>query len=402
MPRFLRFVGALAALAWTLLAATAVSQVVALVQPLVWLTTVVLLLFASAMLLFVFLSYVFAAIVSLTGTGTPPTTFALGCAAVYLSLTTLIIVAMLVGAVFFFIYFLQVFEIGMAAFLLCALPYLLQVLIAYVLAASFAPSAPFNPALGGADNPVECWFRGNLIGMNAAMNIVLTLVFYPALIAPISAVAAFFPIAGSVAVAVSLILIVVAILAALGTCLLSATVPPPLAAAGFVHGWVKSWAGWLSWLMPMSWPYCFLGCLEFYLSWIGHFYSQGLGFVVAALTPPLNPATATLITSFLSTSTYGITEMRLDNGMITIKGGVIGNFTLAHSHGCFAFVFVSNPDDIQEMGGHHLNLAAFGTVFRLISSIHNLIPPGGDSYGQRIAESNVRPARGLPEVTLWN
>ena len=395
MPRTLRIVGTLAAFAWTLLVAVAIiSLVAAFLQPLAILFiafAMLLMPFIAAMLLLILLSYGFAAIVSLTGTGGPITTVGLGYATIYMMLATLIAGVTVLASFTANVIYAPVVLNGLLLFALAALPHLTQVLIAYLAGFSFAQSGSSI----GVDNSGECWFRGNLIGMNGAMNVVLIALFYPLLFAPLLTLSAFPPLA-VLAGNIVPILTVVVITAALGTCLLSATVPPPIAGAAFLHDWVKGWAGWLSWLMPMSWLSCFYGWLEFYSSWTLHFCSLAAGLLAPWLAPLIGPGAAGVLTSF--STAYLIDEMRIDNGMITLRGGKGGFDPFSHNSGCFSFVWTSFTNaDVEEMGGHHLNVAAFGSFFH---EIDNFMP--WPTYEARIARSNVRPATGLLEVTVWS
>lgn len=403
MPRALRIVGTLAAFAWTLLVAVAiVSFVAAFLQPLAILfiaSATLLLPFIAAMLLLIFLSYGFAAIVSLTGTGAPITTVGLGYATIYMLLAT--VIADVTFVLFFIVigFYAPLVSNGLVLFLFAAAPHLVQVLIAYLAADRFSQSGS-----AGVDDPGECWFRGNLIGMNGAMNVLLIAVFYPMVFGPLLAIlgTGAWPLAALSANIVP-ILTVAVITAVLGTCLLSATVSPALGAAGFLHDWVKGWAGWLSWLMPMSWPSCLYGWLEFYLCWTLHFISLFVGLLAPWLPTVIGPAAAASVTAFLTSvfpNTNLIAGMRLDNGMITLTGGWGGFIPDDHNAGCFSFVATTSGNaDLQYLGGHHLNVAAFGWLFVQLESWLPLAPP---RYGTRIAESNIRPALGPREVTVWS
>ena len=391
MPRLLRILGAQLAAVWTLVYVVIGGGLLVVAMPFIY--GFVLPLFVGTLAL-IALSYLFSAVVAISGGGNPPSPFALFCGLIYLILCTIILVPAVGAAVFFTVAFAPLLLTGAVAMFFFLIPHAFQVLIGYVLAATFAPAAPFNPAAGtgGIDSPAECFFRGTLIGMNTAMNGVFSIILYGLLFVP-SAAAVGSTINGYAAVVVVGIMVLILMLATLGTSLASATVAPPMPSAGFVQGFVEANAGWLSWLMPMSWVVCAYGWALFYQSWIGHF----LSLLAPGSFPP---------------GTWAIVAMRLDtaSGSITVDGGIAGSATTtAYNCGCFSFVSLARAGVVatrQHETGHHLHLAAFGSFFHGIDGVNEngnglISPQGALAYGERVAESNVSPPRSRPEVPVW-
>lgn len=403
MPRLLRILGAVMAAIWTLLYVIIASGLLGTAMP--FIVGFLVPLFAGTLLL-IALSYLFAAVVEISGGGSPPSTFVQVCAVIYLLACTLIAVVAVGYAVGFVVVFVLAVPpassleliLSVAALVAFLFPHAFQVLIAYVLGAIFAPAAPFNSTTGtgGADLPAECFFRGTLIGMNTAMNAACGVMLYGLLFAPIATMGSSSTASYITAVATQALVIILVLTLALAnfaTSLASATVAPPMPAAGFVQGSVEAFAGWLSWLMPMSWFYCAYGWWAFYQSWIGHF----LSLLAPGSFPPV---------------TWAIVAMRLDAsaGVITTDGGSQGNkVASAYNCGCFSFVSLARAGIVatrQHEAGHHLHLAAFGSFFHLIDGVNEngsgpISAQGILAYGERVAESNVSPSRGRPEVPVW-
>ncbi|HEV8589785.1 MAG TPA: hypothetical protein VGQ72_12990 [Pyrinomonadaceae bacterium] len=387
MPRLLRILGALLAATWTLVYVLLAGLLLNAALPFIY--GFLLPLFAGTLVLIV-LSVVFAAIVEVTGTGTPPSIFAHVCAIAYLILSTVVLVFAVGAAALFTAFLPEAVILGVVAMFFFLLPHALQVLVCYILAAVFAPFAPFTATSGGVDRPFECFFRGTLVGMNAIMNGVFGVILYGVLFMPLAAAIGAFPVSG---VIIGYVLTLILVLVTFSTSLASANVPPALPAGGVVQGFIKANAGWLSWLMPMSWADCAYGWASFYVSWIGHFLSL------------LAPAT-------FPSGTWSILALRLDatTGAMILDGGVAGSASnTAYNCGCFSFVSPARAGILvtrQHETGHHLHLAAFGGFFSSIDGINEngfgpISPQGALAYGERVAESNTNPARGRTEVPVW-
>ena len=361
-------------------------------------------LFAGSLIL-IFLSYVFTALVTATGTGTPPTAFALVCAAIYVVLCLPVLIAGVGTALFSAFVLGPLVLLGSGALLLFLLPITVVILVGYIAAATLAPAAPFNPAAGtgGVDRPGECFFRGALIGINAVLNGVFGLVLYGLLFTPgwwpaqlLSGNSALV-ILESLATAGVMAAVAVLVTATVLTILPSVTVAPAPPGAAGLQTFVEAVAGWLSWLMPMSWVHCIVGWAEFWANWICHF----LSLLAPAAFPP---------------ATYRIIGVTLDGptGAMTLTSGWTSNFQLpsvtGYGSGCFIFISTAAVGDVavaQHEIGHHLHLAALGSFFSWCGAINENgagpIPKQKFmAYVERIAESNVRPPRARPEVPMWS
>jgi hypothetical protein len=140
--------------------------------------------------------------------------------------------------------------------------------------------------------------------------------------------------------------------------------------------------GWLSWLMPMSWP----------------IHAIGLGALV------LNLIGDVIFGLLFRIQLFRVTGAGLNwrEGVIYIVGGWIGNVNLEHTaYNLGAFVYVhwnwsaaglSWDELIEHETGHALSLGAFGFVFHLAEWIDEIVRRG-DAPAEHIADSNAMPRR---------
>jgi hypothetical protein len=143
-------------------------------------------------------------------------------------------------------------------------------------------------------------------------------------------------------------------------------------------------AGWLTTLLPMSWPV----------------QAFGLLFLIGSVLPS--------VLTLGKVRFLAVEGIRVDSdtGSVFVKGGLPANLNYlrtAFNMGSFSFVYSSSRSwHIEHEGGHTLNLTAFGSVFHLAGAIdENIVPRrGADAYAERLAESNVpRPRRGT--LPMW-
>jgi hypothetical protein len=380
MPRLLRKLGALLATVWTLTYGMIAAGFLTSAIPFIY--GFLIPLFAGTLVL-IALSYLFAFIMGVAGGS--PSPFTQFCAVIYLIACTVVLVLAIVPAVMFTMRAPQLLIIGVVALLFFLVPHALQVLVGYILAATFAPVS------AGTERLAECFFRGTLIGMNTAMNAIFGIIFYSMMSSP--------PVYILVGV-----IVVILMLVSLGTSLASATLSPALPFADTVQRLIEAQAGWLSCLLPMSWVYCVYGWASFYVSWIGHFLSL--------LAPSRFPSSrCEIVAIHLGLAEVGANGLDARDsafGVITMNGGIASPATtvVAHSCGCFTFNSGGAISILQHEGGHHLNLAAFGFVFGFIGALNaNGWGPFNArwkfEYGERVAESNLSQSRGNPEVQVW-
>jgi hypothetical protein len=401
MPRLLRIFGALIAIVAT--GGYVFSAWPALILARPFFDAIVVPVISGTLVLIV-LSYILAFCIDRLNQTNPSTPFAFVCSAIYLLVCTVVVVLFLARALFFIVLLNVTVLIGGLALLLFLIPYSVVVLIVYILAATWAPIQ------AGVEKPRECFCRGILIGMNAGMNAALGFLFYSLLFAVpvLSPWPQLIPepigVYGGIGLAALLML------ATLQTTLASATLPPALPFSNTTQYCIEAFAGWFSWLMPMSWIDCAAGWALFYINWIGHWLS--------ALAPDV-----------FTPDGWSIRAVRLigDVGVIPTDGGIawpIGNIVPgtapwdiplepegneAFSEGCFSFISPASPTAgyaRQHETGHHLSLAALGFFFSTIAGMNEtgFGPIGGQglhAYSERIAESNVDSSHSGLEVQVW-
>jgi len=199
------------------------------------------------------------------------------------------------------------------------------------------------------------FFRGFLIGANAAANAALGATVYGIL---------FGGIAGLL---VGLALGVLNLLAMFKV----------FTNSGFFQGLL----GWLNFLLPMSWLVTGLGLLFMALSGLGALI---LGWGAETPNPADNPF-------------FKITDTAADwkTGTFFLRGGWIANCNplrgSAFNMGNFAFAKRDAPSSmhIEHEAGHTLNLAAFGSVFHFVGALdENVFGSGSQAFAERLAESN--------------
>ena len=250
-------------------------------------------------------------------------------------------------------------------------------LVVYVFSAS---------AQTGSDTPTADELNGRAfsIGMNAAVNLFVAGGVYFWLLHWLPGVSAFGP---GVAWAVALVIVALIFVAAV-RCLFWPT-----------SGFTKGLAGWLMLLMPASIASEASGWLLFTLNLLGHVLFSWV---------PFAPAFGSFCT------VLGV-RLRGDTGSIVSTGGVVSNLSLvptAYGVGRFVMVtfFLPLPVDTSVLlheVGHHLNNAAFGSLWSSVNSADAALKrrtPGMGvwAYGERLAESNVlKPRRGRPRVDMW-
>jgi hypothetical protein len=270
----------------------------------------------------------------------------------------------------------------------------LIVLIGYIVADANAPTG--NVALS---SPGELLWRGVLIGFNAGMNLLLTMLALGALLEPFLGTAGVY-----VGVAAGII--------AANVTSLAAVMPTPSAGANTA---IRLFVGWMSWLLPMSWVVVMLGWLLQLSSVLFHFL----------LGLPFHP--------FSGLFAINAASVRIQEGTLFLEGGIGSNLWIqgpivsrgAYNLGTFGFVHgltVLTPPGLigipgiglaagsaitvpllQHESGHNLNLTAFGLYFHLINLVDENIFPArlADAYAERLAESNV-PGTTAPVLPLWN
>jgi hypothetical protein len=254
----------------------------------------------------------------------------------------------------------------------------LTVLVAYIVGSLFM-GPPANAPTPSAGELVARWF---MIGLNAALNLALAALVYPA---AFGLVLPFWPAFwAGLAVAVAL-----AIIALLGV----------FSPANPVS---KLLIGWTVFLMPSAWPVVFVGAAFFFLSHLLHLVAVPFG------VPFITIVSNTLI---------GAT------GSVSTIGGLCANLNLirtAYNLGTFTLVASPAAAGAPPLGimvtherGHQLSLGAFGHAFHYIGFIDETVQgvlglvglsPGGASvYSERLAEGHV--AVGVsaprPRLIMW-
>ncbi len=423
MPVVLRFLGAVLGAIVTLFFVGLMTPLLVLATPFL---NAILFPFISGSLVLIFFSYIFTYALRISGEADQPWSqsaqiyeivYLIVCTCIILLTVRYIIMGLLLsGLSTLFIVTIFILIGALASILFIAL-YAIPVLLGYIFAAIFAP------VHGGIEDSRECFWRGALIGGNTVMNVVLSLIFYGWLFSPYLNNPVSF-IAGIPAVVIVAAGIFIIILANCLTLIPSTQFYLPASIRGNVQDFVKAYAGYVSWLMPMSWGYCILGCILFYFSWIGH--------LIAIIV--LNNSNANwLITAV---QYWGISRLLIDpqTGTMVTENGGCSNFSspgspsYPYSCGCFAFIpdnfssrcYIDNAIPRQHESGHALNLAAFGSVYNMINAINeeglDILGIHGlgqniHAYGDRTAQSNVDDDLILnawdpqnkhhPEVEIW-
>ena len=225
---------------------------------------------------------------------------------------------------------------------------LLVVLLGYVVANASGTSG------------VGEFVRGLLIGLNTALNVLLALAVYSALLGPA-------PGAG---------------LAALLGVLNFLTAFDPVANNEVFQGLL----GWANWLLPMSWLVVGLGLLFWVANTIGH----AIG------------------TWIFGSDFFRVKGVGADwkTGTFFMHGGWISNLNYLHTAfnmGCFAFVDRASAHwFIEHEAGHSLNLAAFGSLFHFLGAIDENVTGGHqNAYAERLAESNNPAPRWPNIIPMW-
>lgn len=200
--------------------------------------------------------------------------------------------------------------------------------------------------------------RGVLIGVNAAANLALARWAYGALFgAPLGLVLGL----------------------TLATLVLLCAVRPIAASDGF-----QGVLGYLSVLMPMSWPIIGAGLLFLAVEAIG-----GLVGLIARV-------------DFLKLKGASVDWK---TGTFFVQGGLVGNLNFRHTAFNMGSVgFLDRAGSVAFMdheAGHALNLAAFGSVFHLVGAADENLLGGHDAaFAEVLAESN-NPSPQFTVLPMW-
>lgn len=198
------------------------------------------------------------------------------------------------------------------------------------------------------------FFRGFMIGLNAALNAT-----FLAMMGPVGAF-----IGGFV-----------------GTMIFLGSIDEVAALEGY-----QSIMGWSNWVMPMSWAVMALGAAMWILNGLGHLIFWSI--------PSLWGG---------GIQFFRITGFKMDwsTGMLATKGGWIANLNsidTAYNMGAFAYVDAKSSGwHLDHEAGHNLNLAAFGSIFHFVGFVHEMgTSAGGSAFSEVKADSNT----GLPG--MWS
>ena len=217
------------------------------------------------------------------------------------------------------------------------------VLVSYIVAAITAAS-PFGE-----------FMRGWLVGLNAALNMLLGYAVFSYLLGTTAGLI----FAG--AIGVLNLLCVVA----------------PVSQNSVYQGLI----GYLNWFLPMSWPIIALGALFYVISFVLH--------LVWGRT-----------VEYLKVQDIGADW---STGTLFMKGGLVANLNYldtAFNMGNFSFVdYKSGSWHKDHEAGHTLNLAAFGSLFHLIGAVDENALRGANAYSERLAESNS--SSGGSNIPMW-
>jgi hypothetical protein len=201
------------------------------------------------------------------------------------------------------------------------------------------------------------FFRGLIIGTNAATNVVFAAALFPNVLGD----------TGGMIVAI-----------ALGVVTFASTFA--FVSRSPVY---QGFLGYLNWLLPFSWPIVALGLSFFLLSLLG---SITLG--------------------LLGVTFFHVSRIVFDwrTGTLFTRGGWISNLNpidTAFNMGNFAFVDRKYDDmAIAHESGHTLNLAAFGGLFHLVGAFDENVLNGEDALSERLAESHVANST-RPLIEMW-
>lgn len=201
------------------------------------------------------------------------------------------------------------------------------------------------------------FFRGLLIGTNAAVNWAIASIAFPKVIGHD---------AGTV---LAIVVAAVAFLSAVGA----------VSRSSLYQGLL----GYLNWLLPLSWPIVALGFAFFILCLLGA----------------------------LAIGSFGVAFFKIERvvfdwktGTLFTRGGWISNLNpidTAFNMGNFAFVDTAfNDMAIDHEAGHTLNLAAFGSLFHLPGALDENVLRGANAFSECLAESHV-PGSAGPLLSMW-
>jgi hypothetical protein len=214
--------------------------------------------------------------------------------------------------------------------------------------------------LGTAQDAGQIW-RGVLIGLNSGLNLLIGWWLLGGL---------------SYGVAVAAGLALIGYL----------SVVPPVAYSRIYHFIL----GWLSWLMPMSWPVHAIGLALLILSLIG-FLILGLPFRIRTFQ----------VTRFgwnWSEGTFFLVGGWVSNANYAQSGFNLGGFIFMHWNWAARVPWDIPSWDwlLEHETGHGLSLAAFGSIFHLVEAIDENLPVigrGEKAPAEHIADSNAYPHR---------
>ena len=206
-------------------------------------------------------------------------------------------------------------------------------------------------------NAVGEFFRGLLIGSNAALNWAVAAIVFPHIVGP--ALGAILPI----------VIAIVPLLSTIGT----------ISRSPIYQGFL----GYLNWVLPMSWPVVGAGLVLFIVGLLGGLIGLGGSALFKLERLAMEWKTGTLFT----------------------RGGWIANLNPIHTAfnmGNFAFVDTAHADmAFDHESGHTLNLASFGFVFHIIGAIdENVLKRGENALSECLAESHVQ-GSARPVLSMW-
>lgn len=273
---------------------------------------------------------------------------------------------------------LLAFLAGLLLLLPIGLVNALIVLVAYIVASLFMGPPTSTPT----PDPTEGSARSFMVGLNAALNLCLGALVYPA---AFGLVLPFWP-AFWAGLATAVVLAIVSLLGIFSPA-------NPLS---------KFFIGWGVFLMPSAWPVVFVGAAFFFLSHLLHLVGAPLG--IPFLT-------------IVSNTLFGTT------GSISTIGGFCANLNLiATAYNLGTFSLVASPTAatappvavmVVHERGHQLSLGAFGHAFHYIGFIDETIEgalgflgvpgvAGVNAYSERLAEGHVPVAlTGRPRLIMW-
>ncbi len=162
---------------------------------------------------------------------------------------------------------------------------------------------------------------------------------------------------------------------------------------------VSMWApyhvflGWISWLMPLSWPATAIGAVAA---------------VILGVIAVIQVALGTLVgIPFRFDFTTGSLEVTFRAPIGSSAGFSLGHFNFLVIGGTTTLAAEQLPFNVPGIpsheAGHTLNTAAFGSAFLALNGIEqNIVPNNGSAaYGELCAESNAREP-GFWFIDLWS